>query len=339
MDVTIVIPNYQGRALLPKTLGHLRKVLDECRVETEVIVVDDASKDDSVDYVRTEHPWVRLVAHEKNLGFSGATNTGADASKASLIYFMNSDVFPHPGFLEPLVDCFQNSPEVFSAVSVELDPNGRVIPPGQVAPRMERGHIRVHGTNLNSLWNSGRLRDYGPVPTFFGAGGSVMVHRQRFLDLGGFADAYRPFYYEDIELGWRAWRRGWTTVLEPNSVVVHDHVSGSIQSNYQKRHIRTHKKRNRFLLVWRNYINPRKFFFHHILRLPLHLAGRAFLLDRHTLHGFLQALRELPGVRKERRDQRQVARLSDESIFEQLREARRKLLDLDHDGGPRTPEA
>lgn len=328
MDVSIVIPNYQGRELLPRTLAHLQKVLEACPLVVETIVVDDGSTDGSAEYVRTEQRWVKLVALERNGGFSGAVNAGGREAKAPFIYFMNSDVFPHEGFLEPLIECFRADPDLFAATSLNLNAEGRAIPPGQVSPVMKRGQIRVKGLELHELWSSGRLTDYGPIPTLFGAGGAVLTHAERFHALGGFAEIFRPFYYEDTDLGWRAWRRGWGSVLVTESLVLHDHKFSSIQSNHARRKVLTHKKRNRFLLVWRNYLDAGRLRRDHLVRLPLYLLGRLVTGDTVTLRGFREALRERRTVLEHRARERPAVRLTDQEIFDRLDQVRRELQGL-----------
>lgn len=329
MDVSIVIPNYEGREVLPRTLGNLREVLASCDLEVEVIVVDDGSRDESVEYVRTEHPWVELVALERNGGFSGAVNAGAARASASHIYFMNSDVLPHEGFLEPLVAAFEADSELFAAMSLNRNPAGEVIPPGQVTPRMSRGQIRVKGLDLARLWEQGKLEQCEAIPTLFPSGGSALMAADRFRDLEGFAEIFRPYYYEDTDLGWRAWRRGWKSVMVPASVVTHNHDFSSIKSTQDQEAVRAHKKRNRFLLVWRNYVHPSDFFWKHLIWLPLYLAGRGLARDRATWNGFWAARRASSELREHRRRERAAAHLSDRQIFDRLAAARQELRNLE----------
>lgn len=332
LDVSVVIPNYQGRDLLPRTLGHLREVLGATALRVEVIVVDDGSRDASADYVRTEHDWVRLVALPENGGFSGAVNAGGRAASAPFVYFMNSDVFPCAGFLEPLVAAFESDRDLFAAASLNLNPAGEVIPPGQVSPELRRGQIRVKGFDLDRLRQAGRFPGLEPIPTLFGTGGSVLVSRERFNELGGFAEIFRPYYYEDTDLGWRAWRRGWRSVLVVDSVVVHDHKFSTIQSTQVRHRVKIHKKRNRFLLVWRNYLDPASFWCDHLLRLPFHLAGRLLVGDTVTLRGFVAALRCLREVKAHRKSERAVARVTERELFARLKEVRQRLGQLGVEG-------
>ena len=171
--ITIIIPNYEGRQLLPRTLAHLEPMLGGGEERPDVIVVDDGSSDGSVEYLRKHHPDLRLLALESNRGFGGAVNAGVEAASTPLVYLMNSDVLPHEGFLEPLARRFQEDPQLFAAMSLNLDPAGHVSAPTQVSPRLRRGQIRVKGLDLESAWRAGTLGERGPIATLFGSGGSV----------------------------------------------------------------------------------------------------------------------------------------------------------------------
>lgn len=324
-DVSIVIPNYEGRAILPRTLARLREALAAGAIRAEVIVADDASRDGSVEWLRAEHPEVRVVARERNGGFAEAVNSGAAQARADLLYLMNSDVLPHAGFLEPLVAALRSDRELFSAMSLNLDPGGRVGTPNQVAPRLERGMLRLRGLDLDAMHGSGRLARFGPVETLYGAGGSVLVRRAMFAELGGFSTAFSPYYYEDADLGWRAWRRGWRSILEPSSIVTHDHAAGSIATTRKPASVLVHRKRNRFLLLWRNCLDPALFRRGHLARLPLFLAGRALALDATTLRGFAAALRSRAAIRAHRAAERAATHLADRDLFERLESERERL--------------
>ena len=324
MDVSVVIPNYQGREILPRTLAALMPSVFRSQIDVEVLVVDDASTDGGLDRVQREYPDVRLLRKSRNEGFGRTANLGAREATAPLVFFLNSDVEVREGFLEPLVQAMRE-PSRFAAASLILDGEDRVRAPNQVAPALKRSQIRGRGSDLTRAFRTGRLAALAPIPTFFGSGGSVMVCRDRFLQLGGFADVFLPFYYEDIDLCWRAWRRGWSSVIQPRSLVTHG-KDGAIRNTQVGSRVKVIRKRNRFLLVWRNYIDPVAFRIDHLLALPLHLLGSPLRGDLSVLHGFLAALRRSRGMRAHRERERSEAVLGNKEIFERLWKAREQLL-------------
>lgn len=323
-EVSVVVPNYQGRDVLPVTLDALERALADTPIRTEVIVVDDASRDGSPEAVERDYRQVRLIRKPRQEGFGPTCNLGVSQARAPLVYLLNSDVSVRPGFLPPLVAQLGEA-DRFAAVSLNLGSDGRVRPPHVVAPRLRRGQIRLAGIDLDPLWRSKRLEQAEPLETLFGIGGSILLRRDRFLALGGFADVFAPFYYEDTDLGWRAWRRGWRTALAPRSLVVH-RDGGSISTTQRRRRVKVIRKRNRFLLVWRNLIDPRTFRRRHLYRLPDHLAGTLLRGDTTAVAGFAAALRCRRGLAAHRAREREQAVLSDAEIFARLDAVRTRLL-------------
>jgi GT2 family glycosyltransferase len=111
------------------------------------------------------------------------------------------------------------------------------------------------------------------LKSLFASGGSVTLKKVMFLELGGFLPVYKPFYSEDMDLCTRAWMRGWQTLLEPRSKVVHDHV-GTIKRHFHAKKIRIIRLRNRHYYTWL-YCSRRQLLLSHapwtILRLFLRL--------------------------------------------------------------------
>jgi GT2 family glycosyltransferase len=323
-EVSVVIPNYEGRSILPETLAALQTALGETSIRSEVIVVDDASRDGSPEQTERDHPHVRLLRKDRQEGFGPTVNLGVREARAPLVYLLNSDVSVRPGFLPPLVAQL-GEPERFAAVSLNIGSDDRVAPPHVVAPQLKRGQIRMRGLDLNELWRSKRLEECEPLETFFGIGGSILVRRERFLALDGFADAFSPYYYEDADLCWRAWRRGWPTVLASRSVVTH-REGGSIASTQRLRHVKVIRKRNRFLLLWRNLLDPDTFRRQHLLRLPGYVAGSLLRGDLTVVRGLGAALRRRAEIAEHRARERQAMVLSDAEIFARVEATRTRLL-------------
>ncbi len=323
-DASVVIPNYQGLRVLPRTLRSLEQALELSSLRVQVIVVDDASSDGSPERVAREHPRVTLLRHSFNQGFGPTCNLGAREARAPRVFFLNSDVSVHPGFLEPLVERLEVD-DRFSATSVNLDEAGNVRPPNQVTPEMRRGQIRLRSVDLDRLRRAGALASLGPLETLFGSGGSLLVRRERFLALGGFADAFSPFYYEDADLGWRAWRRGWASVIEPASLVTH-RSDGAIPSTQRRGFVKAIRKRNRFLLIWRNLIDPGALGRRHLALLPAYLVGSLLRGDASVVRGLAGALARRGGLAAFRARERAEAKLSDAEIFERLARTREHLL-------------
>ena len=250
---SLVVPNYNGRALLERNVPSLLAAADAYPGDAEVVIVDDASQDDSVAFLRGAFPTVRVVEHAENQGFGGACHSGVDAAAHPVAVLLNSDVTVERDFLAPLTAHFTRDPDVFSVSPLVLDRDGR---PGKITvnrPSVRRGELRWDGVDPDDLL---RLRALGPdveleIKSLFGLGGAVAVDRARFLGLGGFDPLYKPFYHEDVDLGLMAWRRGWRVLVEPRSAVTHAD-GGTINKHYQRYEIKVARRAHRILCGWKH---------------------------------------------------------------------------------------
>lgn len=252
MSVSLVVPNYNGRELLRANVPGWRAAVEAFGGAAELVVVDDGSKDDSVELLRSLDG-VRAVVHGKNQGFGAACLTGVQAARHPIVVLLNSDVKVEPGFVRPLVAPFARDPAVFSVSPLILDREGR---PSKVTvnlPRVRRGELVWDGVEPDDLLRLSRLDPAAPleVPSLFGLGGAIAVDRARFLALGGFDPLYRPFYHEDVDLGLCAWRRGWRVLVEPRSRVTHED-GGTIGKHFDPLRVKVARKRHRILCGWKH---------------------------------------------------------------------------------------
>ena len=240
---SVVIPNWNGRDLLEKYLPSVIEALAG-NPANEIIVVDNGSTDGSAEFVRTAFPHVKVVALRENLGFGGGSNAGFLAARNDIVVLLNSDMRVAPDFLGPLLAGFDD-PDVF-AVSCQIfftDPN----------------KVREESGLTQGWWQDGGLRVRHRIddqvdelfPCFYGGGGSCAFDREKFLELGGFDPLLHPFYLEDTDLGYMAWKRGWKVLYQPRSVVYHEH-RGTIGKRFSERQIQAVLKKNFVLFCWKN---------------------------------------------------------------------------------------
>jgi GT2 family glycosyltransferase len=252
--VSIVVPNYNGAELLrangPAWLAAARAYPGE----SEVIVVDDASSDDSVGVLARELSDVKVVRHEKNQGFGGACGSGVAAARHPIVVLLNSDAIPaEPGFLEPLVACFERDAAVFAVASLVTDEKGAVYKNAVNLPRIKAGELRWEGVPADDVLALARLPRQRPleIHTLFPVGCAFAVDRARFLEVGGFDPLYRPFYHEDVDLGLAGWVRGWKCLVEPRSRVIHA-WGGTINRLFKAFKVRLASRSHRVLLSWKH---------------------------------------------------------------------------------------
>lgn len=318
--VSVVIPTWNGRHLLECYLPAVLAEADAYRRLTgaaaEVLVVDDGSTDGTAEYLaRTAAAGVRVAARQVNGGFAAACNTGFAAAAHPLVVLLNNDVEPAAGFLPPLLEHFRD-PAVFGVTCRVLLPGTRVLSTGGKVGIFRRGYWSAQ-FNYEPI-GGGK----GPCPSFTAIGGFAALDRGKVLQLGGFLDIFNPFYWEDIDLSYRAWKRGWEIRYEPRSVVYHQ-PSATIGRAFQQRRIDTVAARNRLLFHWLE-IRDAGMLARHAGMLALQVASQWAGRRREFYGALAQALRRLPEVRRLRRSIHRGEVRSDRELVRMFQELARR---------------
>ena len=309
---SFVIPNWNGRDLLRKYLPALLEAAQD-HPGNEIIVVDNGSTDGSAEFVRQHFPAVTVLSLQANLGFGGGSNAGFQAARNDIVALLNSDMRVERGFLQPLLAGFTD-PQVF-AVSCQIflsDPTKRREETGLTEGWWQDGALRVgHREDAEVT---------GLFPCFYGGGGSCAFDRKKFLELGGFDSLYAPFYLEDTDLGYLAWKRGWKVLYQPASVVYHEH-RGTIGKTFSNAHIQSVLKKNFVLFCWKNIHDLKRLAAHFLFTYLGALLSVLFGEEpgRATLAGFARAFTQLPAAVRSRCRARALASVSDEEAFERPR--------------------
>ncbi|MEP6963368.1 MAG: glycosyltransferase, partial [Acidobacteriota bacterium] len=174
-------------------------------------------------------------------------------------------------------------------------------------------------------WQQGSLRVGHRVepeitdlfPCFYGGGGSCAFDRRKFLELGGFDPLYHPFYLEDTDLGYLAWKRGWKVLYQPRSVVYHEH-RGTIGKKFSPEYIEGVLRRNFILFTWKNVHSWRMlashFFFTWAGAMIYWVAGGGGI-DRPNFAGMTGAAGKIGEVLGARRRAKALAAVSDHEAF------------------------
>jgi len=274
LPVSIIVPNYNGEKLLATNLTSVTEAARRYPGVVEIIVVDDASGDNSVTMIAEQFPEIRIVIHDVNKGFAEAVHSGLRSSRHPIIILLNSDVRPEPQFIAPLISWFSR-PDTFAVSPLIRDQRGEPLRVSWNIGKIIRGEIRNQNWRLDQSLS---LAKRGiPLRSLYASGGSVALRKEMFLQLGGFLSIYKPFYYEDRDLGTRAWQHGWQTYFEPQSMVIHDHL-GTINRYFATRKIKIIQKRNRLYYLWL-HLSTRKLFFSHIPWVFFRLLTRLLKMD------------------------------------------------------------
>ncbi len=311
--LTIIIPNYNGSHLLKRNLpAVVIAVANYNPGRARIIVVDDASQDESRMMLKEHFPLLDVVCHEKNLGFAEAVTTGIRESDTEFLILLNSDVVPDESFIYPLTTHLLK-PDVFSVSPLIVDEHNRINKYSWNKRHIKRGKLSYIPWTLEEALKNSQTDD---LEALFASGGSMALKKSMFESLEGFFPIFHPFYYEDFDLGVRAWQRGWRTLFEPRSVVVHAE-EGSISENTQREKVRCIQRRNGFLFEW-IHISNRFLLFYFFPRYIRQLCGRILAGDKIFCRGLADAAKKLPEVLAARRERARTSEMSFEDLLARL---------------------
>jgi GT2 family glycosyltransferase len=211
MHISIVIPNWNGAAHLPVCLAALRR---QTLPAHEVLLVDNASRDDSLALVKRDFPEIKIIALPENRLFAGACNAGMRAASGEAIALLNNDTEADAHWLERVAACFTRHPDA-----------------GFVASKLrlfdKRDHLHSAGDFFSTRGVPGNRgvwqRDDGRFDQdfVFSACGAASVYRKTLLDAIGLLDETFGFSCEDVDLAWRAQLAGHRCAFAHDAIVYH----------------------------------------------------------------------------------------------------------------------
>ena len=252
--ISVVIPSRNGRELLDRCLP---RVYDA----GEIIVIDNGSNDGTAEFLQADFPSVIVEQHPEPLSFSSAVNRGIVRARYSHVCVLNNDMLVEPGFLAALRRAFDQVPSLFASTAQIFFPTGQrreetgktTMPvPRSLTDFPVRCEEPLEGEDLSYV--------------LYGSGGCTLYEASKLAHLGGFDEAYTPAYVEDLDLGFRAWQRGWPSVYCAGARVLHLHrattsryftsqeLDRALEFNYIRFLARAVADRETFRRLWRENI-------------------------------------------------------------------------------------
>jgi GT2 family glycosyltransferase len=237
-SISVVIPNYNGKHLFEKYFENNLNILLSLGQKTQIIIVDDASTDDSVKYLKDHYPsGITIIEKENNTGFSETCNLGIQHATNELIFFLNTDVSLTEDYFLNLYQYF-DLPDTFGVMGRIVGMEDDIIQEAARSPKISGRKIKP--SNFFYIENPDSL-----TPTFYLSGAAALIDAEKLKILYGFNELFNPFYSEDQELSIRAWRLGWKCYYEHQAICRHE-VSGSTKNHSAKRSVKKLYFRNRY---------------------------------------------------------------------------------------------
>lgn len=288
-SISVVIPCWNSESQLQKNLPSV--LVAAQKVNAEVIIVDDYSqKDNSYKYLQSLGSQISLYQNSSNQGFGYTVNRGVDLAQGEVVVLLNTDVRPDPACLVALNKYFQDA-NVFA-----------------VTFNSGEGAMRIS-------WQKGLFQHYKydidphsdkVVYSAWASGGQAAFDRSKWQQLKGMDLLFSPFYWEDTDLGYRAWKKGWQIIWGKDCHCVHDHGASVITGNFGDNIKTDIARRNQFLFVWKNSSDFRLLISHYFW-LPYYLWQYPRTLAA--------ALTKLPSALKSRSISRRLWQKNDKEIL------------------------
>jgi GT2 family glycosyltransferase len=297
--ISVVIPHYKGKEKLYNNLKSNLPYLRGC----EVVVVNDYPEVPLSEEMKLLYPDVVVVENEKNLGFAGAVSEGINKAKGEFVFLLNNDVILKDESYRNALDQFKKDPHLFAVSFKQIEKDG--------------GHV---GRNT-IFWSRGFFRHSKADPGTHGIngwaeGGSMIFDKQKYTHIHGFDVLYSPFYWEDIDLSYRAWKAGYTIRFDTSVLVEHHHES-TIATYFQKSRINTIAYRNQIITIWKNISDP-LYFAEHVFYLLRTLVTQTLRGHYEFAKGLGMAMSVLPDILRKRQALWKTWKKTDREIFQQF---------------------
>lgn len=303
---SFVIPFFNNRLIAAECLPGVVQLFRQDDRITEIVAVDDGSTDGTAEWIRKGYPEINLLHNPRNLGFGQSCKKGIERSQGDWIILLNSDVRMSSDIITPLVDDVNRDPDLFAVGFYSFRESGERFE-GRKKIKAKTGLFKTRN-DFGAERTDGRLYD-----SLYACGGHALFSKDKFLALDGFSTVFEPFYWEDVDLSYRALKRGWRVYFDARCKVVHCH-RGSIRSANSERVIKTMQTRNKMLFFWKNISSPR-LWIRHVAGMMVRLSTSWIAGDIVFYRAFGAAIRKVASVTRERQQEKTFWIKGDDELF------------------------
>jgi len=233
--ISVIIPVYKNTKLFLDNLKKNLKFLDDCEI---LIVNDDPEKSIKKEIKSFKENNIFLIENRKNLGFGQSVNIGAKYAKGDYLFLLNTDVILNNKNYLHALKYFNENPNLFAVSFAQVEKDNQIV--GKNILYFKDGlFCHQKANNLNFGFNA------------WAEGGACLIDKKKFNYLGGFDNLYSPFYWEDVDLSYRAWKAGFKILFDPKILVEHHHET-TISKYFDKNKIKTIAYRNQLIFSLKN---------------------------------------------------------------------------------------
>lgn len=310
-DISIFITNWNGysHGYIQEAFPSIRKAVSNySKGRCEIIVVDDVSSDESAEWIKKNYPEFKLLIPEKNLGYQEASNFAVKNCKYDILISLNNDIKLEKNVLNKIVEHF-NDPLVFAVSTKVYLWDEKTYLAGHRYAEIKHGLFLLHDSG--DIISNIRM-------TLFATGGAAAFRKEMYLKLGGFQRIFHPLYWEDIDLCYRALKRDWKVLYDPNCIMYHKHQA-TIKKMYDPKNLGLITARNSYIFFWKN-ITDKKFLFEHLIYTFIFHIRDLFKMRFRFITATFMALSRIRQILKLRlEEKREGFQLSDREVLDILK--------------------
>ena len=309
---SIIILNYNGKRFLDGCFSSLSRI-DYPKSCYEVIIVDNGSVDGSVEYVKKNFPWVKIVVLERNYGFGEGNNRGVRFARGQYIVFLNNDTRVTKDWLSRLVQASaKHSAPICASKTLFMD--------GDEIVEYGGGKFTINGRGYSIALGKKDWEENGCFYTGYPCAASMLIKKDTFLKLGGFDEDYFACL-DDTDLGWRAWLYGYSVLYCPASIVYH--VAGGTAGRGRISPLKAfHGTKDSFLNILKN-LELKNLVQGLVLAIIYDFVEFLLLIKRrdtesakNKVKAYFWMIKNLPSIIKKRRVIQRKRRVSDKWLFD-----------------------
>lgn len=282
--ISIIIPVYKNKELFLSNFKHNYPFIKG----NEIIIVND-DPEVSLQNDFSVYPQIILLENKENLGFGQSINNGVKKSSQDYLMLLNTDVLLENTNYQNTINLFKNDQTLFAVSFNQKERNG-----------LFTGKNKIYWKNGFFLHKSAHNRLTGI--NAWTEGGSCIIDKKKMKEIGLFDPLFSPFYWEDVDLSYRAWKSGYKILFDSSIIVTHFHES-TIRRYFSDSYIKTVAFRNQLIFIWKN-IYDRELLFQHLIFLPRIIISHCLNRQWYAVKGFVNALLKLPTILAIRRKQK-----------------------------------
>jgi O-antigen biosynthesis protein len=303
LDYSIIILNYNGEAILERSIQHSLEAMKQSNFTGELIVADNASSDSSHEIISKFEGEMRSLNLQENRVLQGY-NDAAKIADGKILILLNNDEFIDPNFLDNILEPFSKISDLFLVCNQCLNEGTRTYQSGLIEAEFKKGHIWLRHEFQPEDTQKSKLVSLGCLGAY---------QRKMFLEIGGFEALFLPFYWEDADLSYRASKRGWKCYYQPSARAEHIH-RGTI-SSFDPNFVRFVNRRNKILFFWLNIEDPLLWLLHFAI-FPIFVL-RSLILDGTLdyLRACFWILTHLRPIFKEKRKRQAFKKVKDSALL------------------------